>query len=257
MPSKRKRSRGQEEENSENESQKRFAYLKPSVRRIPENTIKTKWSTLPESVQERIQDLFLSLERPVIVRQQNERKRIEAQSAVRAVVKNLSKRLPRMPFPPITKDSNFDYESAIDEHRSLEASLATIQDSADLLRAEISKEESLLAREKQSLQEMERNAKSAEAERKRSMKKEHSVLRQLDDLPESSFEDGDQFAPFNPTKTPVTLDQLDEDPDIRKLVLQLHGHLQSMQANTASLAGLSDAITRSQTALYLLSNPND
>lgn len=87
MPSKRKRSRGQEEENSENESQKRFAYLKPSVRRIPENTIKTKWSTLPESVQERIQDLFLSLERPVIVRQQNERKRIEAQSAVRAVVK--------------------------------------------------------------------------------------------------------------------------------------------------------------------------
>lgn len=29
---------------------------------------------------------------------------------------SLGKRLPRMPFPPITKDSNFDYESALDEH---------------------------------------------------------------------------------------------------------------------------------------------
>jgi hypothetical protein len=48
--------------------------------------------------------------------------------------------------------------------------LATIQDSADLLRAEIAKEEALLADEKQSLQEMERNAKRAEVERKRQMK---------------------------------------------------------------------------------------
>lgn len=54
--------------------------------------------------------------------------------------------------------------------RTLEANLATIQDSADLLRAEIAKEEALLAQEKQSLQEMERNAKRAEVERKRQMK---------------------------------------------------------------------------------------
>jgi hypothetical protein len=54
--------------------------------------------------------------------------------------------------------------------RTLEANLATINDSADLLRAEIAKEEALLAEEKQSLQEMERNAKRAETERKRQMK---------------------------------------------------------------------------------------
>ncbi|KAJ5484135.1 hypothetical protein N7539_005931 [Penicillium diatomitis] len=258
MPSKRKHSSVEnvDDGNTENE-QKRFAYLKSSVRRINENTIKSKWTTLPEPVQEKVRDLFLALERPVIVRQQNERKRIEAQSAVRAVVNNLSKRLPRMPFPPITKDSNFDYESAIDEHRSLEASLATMKDSADLLRAEIAKEESLLEQEKQSLQEMERNAKGAEAERKRSLKKEHPILRQLDNLQRPSFEECAQFAVLNHTQNSVTLDELDGDPDVHKLMLQLQGHLQSMQTNTAPLDGLSDAIMRSQAALDLLFTSSD
>ncbi len=150
MPPKRKRSGDDEKSNPENGSRKSYAYLKPSVRRIPEKTIKTKWTTLPEPVQDKVRDLFQSLERPVIVRQQNERKRIEAQSALRAVVHkyvyivsdplalacvqrsrsvpithllthwndSLGRRLPRMPFPPITKDSNFDYESALDEHVS-------------------------------------------------------------------------------------------------------------------------------------------
>jgi hypothetical protein len=73
--------------------------------------------------------------------------------------------------------------------RALEANLATIQDSADLLRAEIAKEEALLAEEKQSLQEMERNAKRAEVERKRQMKnvganihERHKSCRFLSDL---------------------------------------------------------------------------
>lgn len=86
MPPKRKRSGDGDAGNSENDSRKRYAYLKPSVRRIPEKTIKTKWTTLPEPVQDKVRDLFHSLERPVIVRQQNEKKRIEAQSALRAVV---------------------------------------------------------------------------------------------------------------------------------------------------------------------------
>lgn len=144
MPPKRKRSG-----DSENvDESKRYAYLKPSIRRIPEKTIKAKWSTLPEPVQDKVRDLFHSLERPVIVRQPNEKKRIEAQSAVNAVVRkyvvsalcvlvasrprllcclcfavanillgnSLGRRLPRMPFPPITKDSSFDYETALNEH---------------------------------------------------------------------------------------------------------------------------------------------
>lgn len=66
---------------------KRYAYLKSHVRNVPERTIKSKWSTLPEPVQDKVRDMFRALERPVIVRHQNERKRIEAQAAVQAVVK--------------------------------------------------------------------------------------------------------------------------------------------------------------------------
>lgn len=45
-----------------------------------------------------------------------------------------------------------------------------MKDSIDLLKAEVAKEEALLADEKKALQEMDKNAKRAEAERKRQTK---------------------------------------------------------------------------------------
>ena len=87
MAPKRKRSSNAYEQDESNTRNKRFTYLKPRVRHIPERTIKSKWSTLPESSQEKVRDMFRSLERPVIVRQRNERKRVDAQAAVQAVVR--------------------------------------------------------------------------------------------------------------------------------------------------------------------------
>ncbi|KAJ5702999.1 CENP-A-nucleosome distal centromere subunit CENP-Q [Penicillium malachiteum] len=252
MPSKRKHSG---DEDGKNDAPKRFAYLKPQIRRVPEKTIKSKWTTLPEPVQDKVREMFHALERPVVMRQPNEKKRIEAQSAVQAVVRNLGKRLPRMPFPPITKDSNFDYESALDEHRTLEANLATVKDSSDLLRAEIAKEEALLANEKKALLQMDKNAKRAETERKRQTKNEHPVLRRLDELPQSSRTT--EFALVDTKPSQANLDELDDDPEIQRLMKQLHGHLTSMQTNTAPLSGLRDALVRSQAALDLFNGVND
>lgn len=45
-----------------------------------------------------------------------------------------------------------------------------MKDSTDLLRAEIAREEALLAKEKKELEDMTKNAKRAETERKRLMK---------------------------------------------------------------------------------------
>ncbi|KAJ5319837.1 hypothetical protein PENANT_c026G07996 [Penicillium antarcticum] len=251
MPPKRKHSE------DEDRDSKRYAYLKPHIRRVPEKTIKSKWATLPEPVQERVRDMFHSLERPVIMRGQNERKRIEAQGTVQAVVRNLGKRLPRMPFPPVTKESNFDYESALNEHRALESSLTTMTDSVDLLKAEIANEEAALVRDKKALQDMEKNAKRAEAERKRQTKNEHPVLRKLDALPQTEGSMSSEFTLLGAKDSQATLDELDTDPEIQGLMKQLNGHLQSMQSNTAPFAGLSDAITRSQAALDLYSLSND
>ncbi|KAH1533044.1 hypothetical protein KXX18_004943 [Aspergillus fumigatus] len=265
MPPKRKRST-ESDVHDDAARNKRFAYLKPQVRQVSERTIKSKWTTLPEPVQDKVRDMFRALERPVIVRQPNERKRIEAQAAVQAVVRNLGKRLPRMPFPPVTKESVFDYEAALNEHVSLESSLATMNDSIDLLKAEIEREEALLAKETKQLQEMEKNANRAEAERKRQMKnvsslgwfrpynmsliilKEHPALRQLDDLPKTQFQAA-HFRILEAEDSQSGFDELENDPETSSLLKQLKDHLKSMQNNVAPLTGLKDALTRSEAAL--------
>lgn len=85
MPPKRKQRPDEADEPEEEHDRKRFAILKPRTRHIAERTIKAKWTTLPESVQEKVKGLFRSIERPVITRHRDERKRIEAQTAVVAV----------------------------------------------------------------------------------------------------------------------------------------------------------------------------
>ncbi|GFF26263.1 kinetochore protein fta7 [Aspergillus udagawae] len=253
MPPTGKRSR-ESDAHDDAARNKRFAYLKPQVRQVSERTIKSKWTTLPEPVQDKIRDMFRAVERPVIMRQQNERKRIEAQAAVQAVVRNLGKRLPRMPFPPVTKESVFDYEAALDEHVSLESSLATMTDSIDLLKAEIEREEALLTKETKQLQEMEKNANRAEAERKRQMKNKHPALRQLDDIPKTQGQAA-HFTILEAKDSQSRFDELDNDPEISGLLNQLNGHLKSMQNNVAPLTGLKDALTRSEAALSLFSAP--
>ncbi|KAL1966109.1 hypothetical protein VTN77DRAFT_4857 [Rasamsonia byssochlamydoides] len=256
MAPKRKRSESDDGATAHN-NHKRFAYLKPRVRHISERTIKCKWTTLPEPVQEKVREMFRSLERPVIVRHRDERKRIEAQTAVAAVVKNLGRRLPRMPFPPLTKDANFDYEAALQEHRSLEAQLSTTTNSIDLLKMELEKEEALLAKETKQLEEMEKNAKRAEAERKRQMKNEHPVLRHLESLPRHQERAPAPFSVLDGQDSDTALCDVDPDPELLSLITQLNGHLQSMQNNVAPFVGLKDAITQAQVALDLLSIPAD
>jgi phage terminase Nu1 subunit (DNA packaging protein) len=58
----------------------------------------------------------------------------------------------------------------------LEAYIATVTDSIDLLKTSVEKEEAILAREKKELQEIEKNAKSAKVEKERQMKNVWSTL---------------------------------------------------------------------------------
>ncbi|PYH44224.1 uncharacterized protein BP01DRAFT_85207 [Aspergillus saccharolyticus JOP 1030-1] len=255
-PPKRKRS-SQAPDPDNHARNKRFAYLKPQVRQVSERTIKGKWSTLPEPAQDKVRDMFRALERPVIMRQQNESKRIEAQAAVQTLVKNLAKRLPRMPFPPIARDTVFEYEAALKEHCALEASLATMNDSIDLLKVEVEKEEALLEKERRQLQEMERNAKGIELERKRQMKNEHPVLRELSNVPDDRDSNQAGFTIANDIDANVMFDELEADPDVLGLLEQLNDHLKSMQNNTTPLTGLRDAVARSQAALSLTFVPDD
>ncbi|EED15498.1 conserved hypothetical protein [Talaromyces stipitatus ATCC 10500] len=236
---------------------KRFAWLKPQVKNVSKHTIKSKWSSLPEPAQGKVRELFRSLERPVIVRQRDERKRIEAQVALGGVVKTLERRLPRMPFPPLTKDAVFDHESVLNEHRVLETQLSTTRNTVDLLKMEIEREEALLAKELKYVEEMEKNAKKAEIERRRQMKNEHPVLRHID--VQNSTSETVSSAPFviiDRSKDQATLCEMEPDREIQSIVTQLNGHLNSMQNNVAPFAALREAIAEAQAALDFLPLPD-
>ncbi|KAK2802670.1 hypothetical protein FQN50_007278 [Emmonsiellopsis sp. PD_5] len=218
MPPKRKH-RGDEADDEPERDRKRFAMLKPRTCHIAEHTIKTKWTTLPDSVQEKVKELFHSIERPVITRHRDERKRIDAQAAIVA--------------------------------RTLELQLASTTNSADLLRAEIKREEAELAKETTQLEELEKNAKAAKAERKRQTKNAHPVIRRL----EGSRQKSDGAADFSftsPRNNGGMLCEIDADSELHPLIKQLRNHLESMQNNASQIAGLGEAIARSQSSLNLL-----
>lgn len=101
-----------------------------------------------------------------------------------------------------------------------------MNDSIDLLKSEIAKEEALLASEKKALQEMDKNAKRADAERKRQMKKvrellhiskqlrancllqEHPVLRQLDNPKEAQDGQSSEFTLADAKNSQINLDDV-------------------------------------------------
>ncbi|QKX59901.1 uncharacterized protein TRUGW13939_07043 [Talaromyces rugulosus] len=260
-----KRSRVEENEDdttttttSSKRSTKRFASLKPRTQNVSKRTIKAKWSNLPDAAQEKVRAMFRTLERPVIVLQRDERKRVEAQTALGSVVKTLERRLPRMPFPPMTKDATFDYEATLNEHRLLDAQLSTATNTTDILKMEIEKEEALLAQETKYVDEMEKNAKKAEAERRRQMKNEHPVLRHIDHQPQHSNEA--LTAPFivvDGAQDQSALCEIEPDSELRSLITQLNGHLSSMRNNLGPLVELREAITEAQSSLDVLFIPAD
>ncbi|MCJ1259402.1 hypothetical protein MMC24_007239 [Lignoscripta atroalba] len=142
------------------DSHTRFAALRPRLRHVQQDVIKTKWEVLPESVQERVREVFKSVERPVIYKHREERRKIEAQVAVGSIVRTLGKRLPRMPFPPNTKEVQFNYESLLEGNRDLEKRLTPTLHSIALLSDAINKAEEAIAISRDDLAELEMNAKA-------------------------------------------------------------------------------------------------
>jgi kinetochore protein Fta7 len=91
-----------------------FPTLKPHVRRIPRQTVSTKWDVLSQAAQEQARELFKAIERPVLMSYRNDRRREEAQSILGSVLRKLTTKIPRMPFPSQTKDIHFNYEMLLD-----------------------------------------------------------------------------------------------------------------------------------------------
>lgn len=165
----------------ERDSTPPYQHIAAVTRGVPRHVIDAKWESLPAPAVNQISQLLNDVERSVVMRLQDERKRTQAGTAVQMVARRLHRKLSRgQPFPPSTRslpEEDFDFEKILDSTRALEARLTPMLHSIELLRAETAKEEALLEAEKAGLEALEANARAEATRRKKTTKRLHDILR--------------------------------------------------------------------------------
>ncbi|MCJ1432894.1 hypothetical protein MMC27_002252 [Xylographa pallens] len=224
------------------------AKLKPRLRYINEDVIKTKWEVLPEHMQQQVRELFVAAERPIMTRHSEDKRKIEVQAALSTVTGTLAKRLPRMPFPAKTKEEHFNYEVLMNKNLTLEHQLTRILHSTALLESQITKEERLLIRERAGMNQLKRNAKAEVKLRSCQTGKRPGVLQAGIEVKESE----DNATSIGLIKVPATklpASEMDLDVSLQPTVWQLCDHLGSMETNATQTKGIIPAL--SETAAVL------
>ncbi|MCJ1382313.1 hypothetical protein MMC17_005426 [Xylographa soralifera] len=231
------------------QSPKRFAaHLKPRFRYINQNVIKTKWEVLPELMQQQVRELFVAVERPVITRHSEDKRRIEAQAALSTVTRTLAKRLPRMPFPSKAKEEHFNYEALMNKNLALEHRLTLVLHSTALLENQITKEKRLLAREGAALNQLKRNAKAEVKLRSRQTAKRPGVLQARIRVKESE-DNATSIGLIKVPSTELPALEMGLDASLHPIVLQLRGHLENMETNATQTKGMNTALSETSAVL--------
>lgn len=127
-------------------------FMKSRVKHVSQNIIRSKWTVLDGDAQAKVEELLRSTELPVLASYSSEQRKIEAQIALRSINGTLCKCLPRMPFPPKTKEIHFDYDTLVKDNRDLQLSLVTSVKSNLSLVNEVEKQELALSSERQELE---------------------------------------------------------------------------------------------------------
>lgn len=170
-----------------------YQQLAPKTHRVSRHTIETKWDALPPLAIERISSLLKAIQRPTLVRINDERKRTQATSVVTSITQKLISKIAKgMPFPQGTRnhrEDDFDFEKILDHSKALEDLLTPILHSNELLEAELRKEEALLEQEQGDLAELETNAKDVASKWKKDSRKGHSLIRSEDRVDEDAMRD--------------------------------------------------------------------
>lgn len=175
----------EEEEGPLTDEPPNYQHLAEVIHRVSRQTIQAKWEALPPSCVERVSDLLHDIQRPVVQRLADERKRTQASTALEMVSRRLISKISKgLPFPPSSgnrRDDDLDFEKILDQSRDLEAQLTLALHANHLLESELSKETAQLEAEEDALAQLETNAKTEASRRKEAGRKLHSLL-QVEDL---------------------------------------------------------------------------
>lgn len=156
-----------------------YPHLEPTVRRVSRLKIE-KWEPLPPGCVDQISTLLQELQKPVIARVKDDRKKSQASVALKSISRKLVKKLSRgLPFPLATgrtREEDFDFERILDNSRALESQLTPAIHANELLEAELRKEMARLESDEQNLAVLEANAKSEAALRNDTSRSIHPLL---------------------------------------------------------------------------------
>lgn len=175
-------------EDSEDEPDFPFRYLKQEMRTVARSTIASKWNRLDAPAINVVSSFLTDAQRPVLFRLQDTNRRREHASAAMGVAsRRIRTRLTRgLPFPaptmgassrahPKSYEDEFDFERTVDTMQNLENTLNPLLHSISLLEKEIKKQEDALAKDYNSLHKLEHNARSKTREWREKAKREHAL----------------------------------------------------------------------------------
>lgn len=174
----------QESQTSQTEKAPAYQHLAEVIHRVSRQIIEDKWDPLPQSCIERVSSLLEDIQRPVVVRVGDERRRTQASTALQMVSRRLVSKISKgLPFPQSSgprRDDDFDFEKILDRSRDLEAQLTQALHANALLESELQKETAHLEAEEEALSQLETNAKTEASRRRETRRKLHSLLQTED-----------------------------------------------------------------------------
>jgi hypothetical protein len=245
-----------------------YQHLAPVTRRVNRHTIEEKWDGLPPNCVELISQILVNSQRPVIARISGENKRAQANTALQMISRRLLSKISKgLPFPKGVgrqREDDFDFEKIIDRNRRLEGQLTSEIDANKLLDESLNKELARLQSEKETLANLEANAKTESALRKTASAKFHPLLQSAasqdgEDLEDSSNSRASRVIPSLGVSypcysllSPANFCQITTDENLQMVVRDLEGHVDSLLGNFKPVSGLPEAMTRARAAVQIM-----
>ncbi|KAF7873906.1 hypothetical protein EAF04_002578 [Stromatinia cepivora] len=237
--------------NAEQPEPPSYRHLAAVTRRVSHETINTKWEALPLGCLDKISELLIDVQRPVVLQIHDERRKTQASTAIQMISRRLLNRVRKgMPFPKGTRtnrEDDFDFEKIMDYNRGLESQLTPVLHSNDLLEAELRKEEILLENEEKYLAELEANAKDEAISRRQAARKAHPLLQfEVDSIGKGLNDnmgiDEDAATP------PITLNT-SKYQDLEGIFKNINGHVDSIKGNLQQVEGITEAMAKSKASV--------
>ncbi|KAF2403589.1 hypothetical protein EJ06DRAFT_283764 [Trichodelitschia bisporula] len=217
-----------------------IAEMEQRTRYVDQEVIEKEWKPLPEPMQNQVKEIITAAKRVALGRTSNLRARAEADAVLERVATKLAKRVPRMPFPlqalkaPV-KGGWFDGDGSGARNRALEAELRTITHAAELLKAEIAREEVRLRESRQALGRLKSEAVEETKTLEQRANNVHPVLQRLSAT--TNAYDGADSIGFTPSGFPDDHRSEVSDPSWESLLSHLREHLKRAQVNRRPMEG--------------------